>query len=155
MIDKAKVDQSFSFLKAASEERGLTGHRSVDESFFENWVSRSLGFVARYGVLHRFVYAKQSAMQNKESCSTDLRQYLSFGSPPFPLESFVIKTRTLSKSASPFTSAHCSAKVRKTKAKICQTVRLRIMEFLAAVRLFTYSTLQPDGRSSSVHVAHV
>ena len=49
-----------------------------------------------------------------------LRQYFSFGSPPFPLESSVIKTRTLSKSASPRTGAHWSAKVRRTSASANQ-----------------------------------
>ena len=49
-----------------------------------------------------------------------LRQYFSFGSPPFPLESLVIKTRTLSKSASPRTGAHWSAKASRTSARASQ-----------------------------------
>ena len=62
-----------------------------------------------------------------------LRQYFSFGSPPFPLESSVIKTRTLSKSASPRTGAHWSAKVRRTSASASQQGGRVIIEPCCAV----------------------
>ena len=52
--------------------------------------------------LHRFVWRSQRDKQGATGMS-HLRQYFSLGSPPFPLESSVIKTRTLSKSASPRT----------------------------------------------------